>query len=94
VLFLDDNLVNSCDFNAVKVIPYSKFAEFVPKIITSETSTIGYDSMSCSQYFYEVYKNMTSEKTMVDLDGARSLVSQLKIIKNDTEIHGLRNAYV
>ena len=55
---------------------------------------VGIDSLSCSYLAYESLKvsSTKNENRIKELSGVKAPVSKLKIIKNETEVRGLREA--
>ena len=95
-LFLEDDNVESATpfFEGLKlaglqVLPISKLSEVLTSLDSSFKISI--DGVSCSQL---AYKCLTSgnQNRVKELSGASAPVSKLKIIKNEKEVAGLRNA--
>ena len=53
---------------------------------------VGIDVQSCSQAVYEIIKEKSIE--VKELSGKDLPVSSLKVLKNETEVDGLRQAYI
>lgn len=73
------------------VEPYSSIGARVQELVDSE-SKVGIDALACSDLVSESFKAKTEQ--VKELSGASSPVSKLKIVKNDTEVSGLRKALV
>lgn len=53
---------------------------------------IGYDGNSCSMSTFKIYEDIVGHEKLVNLAGPKFPVSKLRIIKNQIEVDGLREA--
>ena len=67
-------------------------SEFEPAITEVKVKKVGIDVQSCSQAVFELLKK--NDITVKELSGKDLPVSSLKILKNETEVDGLRQAYI
>ena len=58
----------------------------------TKIAKIGIDGNSCSQQVYETLRE--SNKEVKELKGKDLIISRLKVVKNPTELEGLRGAYI
>ena len=72
-----------------EILPFSRLGETLSGL--QPGIKISVDGVSCSQLVYDCLRKNDKERVK-ELSGASSPVSKLKIIKNDTELSGLRKA--
>lgn len=76
--------------DSLTVLPYTELGSRLQKL--DKDIKVGIDSLSCSHLAYESLAGPENVDTVKEISGKHALVSKLKIIKNDTEVEGLRGS--
>ena len=70
----------------------ASIANFKQEIEGLDLGRVGYDGSSCSELQYQTYRNAVGEEKLISLDGPKFPVSELKIVKNEIEVSGLKKS--